>query len=117
MAQKKQPRRGLLGRRRLSTERVSPSGTAAQPRNAKQSASSAEPGRRQTARPKAKEFGAFRWQPRLDVSGAQNPIIQNMLREFKRPFDQPMLLITIMLLVTGLIFILSASYPKGYYST
>lgn len=117
MAQKKQPRRGLFGRRRLSTERVSPSGTAAQPRNAKQSASSAEPGRRQTARPKAKEFGAFRWQPRLDVSGAQNPIIQNMLREFKRPFDQPMLLITIMLLVTGLIFILSASYPKGYYST
>lgn len=45
------------------------------------------------------------------------PITQNMAQERRRKVDAPLFLITIMLLIVGLISLLSASYPKGYYST
>lgn len=105
MAQKKQ-RRFSFGRRRLSAEPVKASAAKPQRR--------AQAPRPKTAAPRKKKTPG--WQSRLNASGAQNPLLQDMLNEWKRPFDQPMLLITVMLLVVGLIFILSASYPKGYYS-
>lgn len=40
-----------------------------------------------------------------------------LMEESKKSFDMPLLLITIMLLVIGLIAVLSSSYPKGYYSS
>ncbi len=40
-----------------------------------------------------------------------------MTAESKKTLDTPLLLITIMLLITGLISLLSASYPEGYYSS
>lgn len=40
-----------------------------------------------------------------------------LLEESKKKIDAPLLLITVMLLVVGLIALLSASYPKGYYNS
>ncbi|MGN1030607.1 MAG: FtsW/RodA/SpoVE family cell cycle protein [Butyricicoccaceae bacterium] len=98
-----------LRRPRLKAEPPRQSGRSGQPRPAAQQAV-----RRKTGKKKANWMN---WRPRLNPSGVQSPLAQDMLREFKRPFDQPMLMITMMLLVVGLIFLLSASYPKGYYST
>lgn len=42
---------------------------------------------------------------------------RSMLEQSRKKFDAPLLLITIMLLIIGLIALLSASYPKGYYNS
>ncbi len=57
-----------------------------------------------------KQEQPVRRQPRI-------PLAQGMAQERQRRVDAPLLLITVMLLIVGLISLLSASYPKGYYST
>ncbi|MGM9630826.1 putative lipid II flippase FtsW [Butyricicoccus sp.] len=47
----------------------------------------------------------------------RNAFQLGLLEQSKKKFDAPLLLITVMLLVVGLIALLSASYPKGYYSS
>ncbi|MDO5783474.1 MAG: FtsW/RodA/SpoVE family cell cycle protein [Eubacteriales bacterium] len=58
---------------------------------------------------------AYRQQTRRQAP--RIPMTQGMAQERRRKVDAPLLLITIMLLIVGLISLLSASYPKGYYST
>lgn len=47
----------------------------------------------------------------------RNAFQAGLLEQSKKKIDAPLLLITVMLLVVGLIALLSASYPKGYYSS
>lgn len=50
------------------------------------------------------------------VMQPRNAFQAELLRQSKKKIDAPLLLITVMLLVVGLIALLSASYPKGYYN-
>lgn len=54
---------------------------------------------------------------RVHIQLPRTQITQDMVQERQRKVDAPLLLITIMLLIVGLISLLSASYPKGYYSS
>lgn len=111
--QKKQPRRkkGLFTRPKLYSEPLQQSDvrhrSGASDRVLSQSA----------GRTKSRIKPGMGWRPSLTSYRTQNPLLQTMLYEWKRPFDKPMVMITGMLLIVGLIFILSASYPKGYYSS
>lgn len=53
----------------------------------------------------------------IHIQLPRTQITQDMAQERRRKVDAPLLLITIMLLIVGLISLLSASYPKGYYSS
>ena len=52
----------------------------------------------------------------VHVQVPHTPLMEEMKQERKYKLDTPLLLITIMLLIVGLISLLSASYPKGYYN-
>lgn len=56
---------------------------------------------------------------RVSLIQSKYPTVQQYVSSVRRQrkADQPLVLITVMLLIIGLIALLSASYPKGYYNS